>query len=67
MPVSFPIMSAAIRDPRARVPDRCAWAMAAASASAASAWVDAAGGQQPLDHELHLVLAGMAGADHAIS
>ena len=25
----------------------------------------AAGGQQPLDHELHLLLAGMAGADHA--
>ena len=26
---------------------------------------DAAGGQQPLDHELHLLLAGMAGAHHA--
>ena len=25
---------------------------------------DAAGGQQPLDHELHLVLAGMARAHH---
>ena len=27
----------------------------------------AAGRQQALDHELHLVLAGMAGADHRIS
>ena len=66
MPVSLPIM----RSRRhaiacARVPDRWAWAMAAASASAASACVDAAGGQQALDHELHLLLAGMAGAHHA--
>ena len=50
---------------RARVPDRCACAMAAASASAASAWSTPQARQQAPHHDLHLFLAGMAGADHA--
>ena len=64
MPVSLPIMRSAAMM-RARVPRQMGMGDGRGQRIGGVGLRDAAGGQQPLDHELHLLLAGMAGAHHA--
>ena len=64
MPVSLPIIAPTIM--RARVVDEMRMGDGGGQRIGGIGLRHAAGRQQPLDHELHLLLAGMAGAHHAL-
>ena len=64
MPVSLPIIAIACHHARARA-GQMRMRDGGRQRIGGIGLLDAAGGQQPLDHELHLLLAGMTGADHA--